>query len=44
MMQSTTIKLFLIDGKPANIRAAEISSWTGKAIAQVSGSGLVLCV
>ena len=32
-MQPATIKLFLIDGKPAGIRTAEISNWTGKAIA-----------
>ena len=32
-MQPATIKLFLTDGKPAGIRTAEISNWTGKAIA-----------
>jgi hypothetical protein len=32
-MQPATIKLFLTDGKPAGIRSAEISNWTGKAIA-----------
>lgn len=31
-MQPATIKLFLTDGKPAGIRTAEISNWTGKAI------------
>jgi hypothetical protein len=32
-MQPATIKLFLTDGKPEGIRTAEISNWTGKAIA-----------
>mgnify|MGYP000035297784 FL=1 len=32
-MQPATIKLSLTDGKPAGIRTAEISNWTGKAIA-----------
>jgi hypothetical protein len=32
-MQPVTIKLFLVDGKPEGIRTAEISNWTGKAIA-----------
>jgi len=32
-MQPITIKLFLADGKPEGIRTAEISNWTGKAIA-----------
>ena len=32
-MQPITIKLFLTDGKPEGIRTAEISNWTGKAIA-----------
>lgn len=33
MNQPATIKLFLTDGKPKGIRTAEISNWTGKAIA-----------
>jgi hypothetical protein len=32
-MQPATIKLFLIDGEPSGIRTAEISNWTGKAVA-----------
>lgn len=32
-MQPATIKIFLVDGKPEGIRTAEISNWTGKAIA-----------
>jgi hypothetical protein len=32
-VQSTTIKLFLVDGSPKGLRTAEISNWTGKAIA-----------
>lgn len=32
-MQPATIKIFLTDGKPEGIRTAEISNWTGKAIA-----------
>jgi Domain of unknown function (DUF4357) len=32
-MQAATIKIFLTDGKPEGIRTAEISNWTGKAIA-----------
>ena len=32
-MQPATIRLFLIDGEPSGIRTAEISNWTGKAIA-----------
>lgn len=32
-MQPATIKLFLTDGEPTGIRTAEISNWTGKAIA-----------
>jgi hypothetical protein len=32
-MQPATIKLFLTDGNPEGIRTAEISNWTGKAIA-----------
>lgn len=32
-MQPATIKIFLTDGNPEGIRTAEISNWTGKAIA-----------
>ncbi len=32
-MQPATIKLFLIKGSPTGLRTAEISNWTGKAIA-----------
>ncbi|MET4694992.1 GIY-YIG nuclease family protein [Endozoicomonas lisbonensis] len=32
-MQPATIKLFLINGSPTGLRTAEISNWTGKAIA-----------
>ena len=32
-MQAATIKLFLINGEATGIRTAEISNWTGKAIA-----------
>jgi hypothetical protein len=32
-MQPATIKLFLTEGKHACIRTAEISNWSGKAIA-----------
>lgn len=32
-MQPATIKLFLATGKPDGLRTAEISNWTGKAIA-----------
>ena len=31
--QPATIKLFLVEGKPTGLRTAEISNWTGKAIA-----------
>lgn len=33
MSTSTTIKLYLVDGQPDELRTAEISSWSGKAIA-----------
>lgn len=32
-MQPATIKLFLVNGSPTGLRTAEISNWTGKAIA-----------
>lgn len=32
-MPSTTIKLFLVHGDPKRLRTAELSNWTGKAIA-----------
>lgn len=32
-MQLATIKLFLVSGSPTGLRTAEISNWTGKAIA-----------
>lgn len=32
-MQPATIKLFLVSGSPTGLRTAEISNWTGKAIA-----------
>lgn len=32
-MQPATIKLFLVKGSPTGLRTAEISNWTGKAIA-----------
>ncbi len=32
-MQPATIKLFLVNGSPDGLRTAEISNWTGKAIA-----------
>lgn len=32
-MQPATIKLFLVNGSPESLRTAEISNWTGKAIA-----------
>ncbi len=32
-MQAATIKLFLVKGSPTGLRTAEISNWTGKAIA-----------
>lgn len=32
-MNPVTIKIFLTDGNPEGIRTAELSNWTGKAIA-----------
>ena len=32
-MPSATIKLFLVYGDPKRLRTAELSNWTGKAIA-----------
>ena len=32
-MQSATIKIYLVNGNPESLRTAEISNWTGKAIA-----------
>jgi hypothetical protein len=32
-MSSATIKLFLVHGDPKRLRTAELSNWTGKAIA-----------
>ena len=32
-MTTATIKLFLVHGDPKRLRTAEISNWTGKAIA-----------
>ena len=32
-MPSATIKLFLVSGEPKRLRTAELSNWTGKAIA-----------
>ena len=32
-MESATIKLFLITGNPNGLRTAELSNWSGKAIA-----------
>lgn len=32
-MQSITIKLFLVNGSPMGLRTAEISNWSGKAVA-----------
>jgi hypothetical protein len=33
MNQSATVKIFLVKGSPTSIRTAEISNWTGKAVA-----------
>ena len=33
MIQPATIKLFLVKGSPTGLRTAEISNWTGKAVA-----------
>ena len=32
-MPSATIKMFLVHGEPKRLRTAEISNWTGKAVA-----------
>src|SRR5210317_1208784 len=32
-MQAATIKLFLVHGSPSGLRTAELSNWSGKAIA-----------
>ena len=32
-MASATIKLFLVQGDPKRLRTAELSNWTGKAVA-----------
>ena len=32
-MSSTTIKIFLVHGDPKRLRTAELSNWTGKAVA-----------
>jgi len=32
-MPSATIKLFLVHGDPKRLRTAELSNWTGKAVA-----------
>jgi len=33
LSNATTIKLYLVDGKPDELRTAEISNWSGKAVA-----------
>jgi hypothetical protein len=33
MKETATVKIFLAEGDPASIRTAEISNWTGKAVA-----------
>jgi hypothetical protein len=33
MKESATVKIFLAEGDPASVRTAEISNWTGKAVA-----------
>lgn len=33
MINSATVKLFLVEGSPTGIRTAELSNWTGKAVA-----------
>lgn len=33
MNESTTVKIFLVKGSPTSIRTAELSNWTGKAVA-----------
>ena len=43
MKETATVKIFLAEGDPASIRTAEISNWTGKAVAGPrSQLGLVL--
>ena len=32
-MKPTTIKLFLVNGSPDGLRTAELSNWSGKAVA-----------
>jgi hypothetical protein len=32
-MSSATIKIFLVQGDPKRLRIAELSNWTGKAVA-----------
>ena len=32
-MQAATIKIFLVHGRPNGLRTAELSNWSGKAIA-----------
>ena len=32
-MASATIKIFLVHGDPKRVRTAELSNWTGKAVA-----------
>src|SRR6266480_3840173 len=32
-MPSATIKIFLVNGEPKRLRTAELSNWTGKAVA-----------
>jgi len=41
-MQAATIKLFLPNGEATGIRTAEISNWTGKAIAKGQGQVWIL--
>lgn len=33
MKETATVKIFLAEGDPASVRTAEISNWTGKAVA-----------
>ncbi len=33
MNESATVRIFLVKGSPTSIRTAEISNWTGKAVA-----------
>ena len=32
-MASATLKIFLVNGNPKRLRTAELSNWTGKAVA-----------